>query len=418
MINSIFIINRDREVLLEKHWKTITPRSVLDFICEGESKLTEIKDIPPVVECSNGLFLLNVYRNGVFLVAVCAAEVSPLLVIELLNQIVFILEDYYGTLSETVILDNLVGAFELLDEMLDNGFPMSTESNILKELIKPPKLLRSITDAVTGRHSGVTSTLPANQLTNIRWRRSGVKYTNNEAFFDITEKINAIIDRSGTVLLADVEGSIDCLIHLSGLPDLTLSFLNAHLLENTSLHPCVRYARWDKQRILSFVPPDGHFRLFSYYIPNLSPLVLPISLRHSVVLKETGSRLDLSVTPKSTSGKALEQVKASLVLPAEVSNVSVTPSQGKATFDPVSKTLVWDIGRIEPRCNPTLKGPIILTAGCGQVSCVPVVSLDFQLPQTTVSGLRVARLELHGETYKPFKGVKYLTRAGSFEARL
>ncbi|VDM03013.1 unnamed protein product [Schistocephalus solidus] len=371
MINSIFIINRDREVLLEKHWKTITPRSVLDFICEGESKVQ--------------------------------FRLSPLLVIELLNQIVFILEDYYGALSETIILDNLVGAFELLDEMLDNGFPMSTESNILKELIKPPKLLRSITDAVTGRHSGVTSTLPANQLTNIRWRRSGVKYTNNEAFFDITEKINAIIDRSGTVLLADVEGSIDCLIHLSGLPDLTLSFLNAHLLENPSLHPCVRYARWDKQRILSFVPPDGHFRLFSYYIPNLSPLALPISLRHSVVLKETGSRLEISVTPKSTSGKALEQVKASLILPVEVSNVSVTPSQGKATFDPASKTLVWDI---------------ILTAGCGQVSSVPVVSLDFQLPQTTVSGLRVARLELHRETYKPFKGVKYVTRAGSFEARL
>ncbi|VDK76974.1 unnamed protein product [Dibothriocephalus latus] len=391
-----------------------------------------MKDIPPIVECPNGLFLLNVYRNGVFLVAVCAAEVSPLLVLELLNQIVFILEDYYGPLSETVIIDNLVGSFELLDEMLDNGFPMSTESNILKELIKPPKLLRSLTDAVTGRHSGVTSTLPANQLTNIRWRRSGVKYTNNEAFFDITEKINAIVDRSGTVLLADVEGSIDCLVHLSGLPDLTLSFLNAHLLENTSLHPCVRYARWDKQRILSFVPPDGHFRLFSYYIPNLRytappptcrlpfrvpllpflwakivveqtdvmeefyifPLALPISLRQSIILKETGSRLDISVTPKSTGGKPLEQVKVTAVLPVEVSNVSVTPSQGKSTFDPVSKTLVWD------------------------VSSVPVVSLDFQLPQATVSGLRVARLELHRETYKPFKGVKYLTRAGSFEARL
>lgn len=42
---------------------------------------------------------------------------------------------------------------QLLDEMLDNGFPLATESNILKELIKPPNLLRTITDTVTGKNS-------------------------------------------------------------------------------------------------------------------------------------------------------------------------------------------------------------------------------------------------------------------------
>ena len=40
MIKSIFIINKDREVLLEKHWKTVTPRSVLDSIAEGQSKVS------------------------------------------------------------------------------------------------------------------------------------------------------------------------------------------------------------------------------------------------------------------------------------------------------------------------------------------------------------------------------------------
>ena len=35
--------------------------------------------------------------------------------------------------------------------MLDNGYPFATESNILKELIKPPNLLRTITNSVTGK---------------------------------------------------------------------------------------------------------------------------------------------------------------------------------------------------------------------------------------------------------------------------
>jgi hypothetical protein len=34
--------------------------------------------------------------------------------------------------------------------MLDNGFPLATESNILKELIKPPNLFRKVTQKVTG----------------------------------------------------------------------------------------------------------------------------------------------------------------------------------------------------------------------------------------------------------------------------
>ena len=35
--------------------------------------------------------------------------------------------------------------------MLDNGFPLATESNILKELIKPPNLLQKVKSQITGR---------------------------------------------------------------------------------------------------------------------------------------------------------------------------------------------------------------------------------------------------------------------------
>lgn len=45
--------------------------------------------------------------------------------------------------------------YELLDEMLDNGFPLATESNILKELIKPPNILRTIANTVTGKSKWV-----------------------------------------------------------------------------------------------------------------------------------------------------------------------------------------------------------------------------------------------------------------------
>lgn len=38
---------------------------------------------------------------------------------------------------------------------------------------------------------------------------------------------------------------IDCCIKLSGMPDLTMSFVNPRILDDVSFHPCVRFRRWE-----------------------------------------------------------------------------------------------------------------------------------------------------------------------------
>jgi AP-3 complex subunit mu len=54
----------------------------------------------------------------------------------------------------------------------------------------------------------VSEQLPTGQLSNIPWRRAGVKYTNNEAYFDVTEEIDVIIDKSGQALCAEIQGYV------------------------------------------------------------------------------------------------------------------------------------------------------------------------------------------------------------------
>lgn len=48
--------------------------------------------------------------------------------------------------------------------------------------------------------TNVGEQLPTGQLSVVPWRRTGVKYTNNEAYFDVVEEIDAIIDKSGMTL--------------------------------------------------------------------------------------------------------------------------------------------------------------------------------------------------------------------------
>nr|XP_006630318.1 PREDICTED: AP-3 complex subunit mu-1 [Lepisosteus oculatus]XP_015201826.1 PREDICTED: AP-3 complex subunit mu-1 [Lepisosteus oculatus] len=417
MIHSLFLINPAGDIFLEKHWKSAVSRSVCDYFLEAQGKVSEPQNVPPVIPTPHH-YLINILRGKIFFVSVCQTEVPPLFVIEFLHRVAETFQDYFGECSEAAVKDNVVIVYELLEEMLDNGFPLATESNILKELIRPPTILRSVVNTITGS-SNVGETLPTGQLSTIPWRRAGVKYTNNEAYFDVVEEIDAILDKSGTTVFAEIQGVVDACVKLSGMPDLTLSFMNPRLLDDVSFHPCVRFKRWESERVLSFIPPDGNFRLMSYHVSAQNLVAIPVYVKHNISFRENGSlgQFDVTVGPKQTMGKTVEAVVVTVHMPKVVLSVNLTATQGTSTYDPVTKILTWDIGKINPQKLPNLKGTVCLQSGAPKPEENPTLSIQLKIQQLAISGLKVNRLDMFGEKYKPFKGVKYVTKAGKFQVR-
>merc|ERR550532_320384 len=110
-----------------------------------------------------------------------------------------------------------------------------------------------------------------------------------------------------------------------------------------------RYKKWESDRILSFVPPDGNFRLVSYHIGSGSVVAIPVYVRHSLNwLGGTQGRFDITVGPKQTMGRTVEKVKIEIAMHKSVLNCSLTPTQGKYSFDPVSKTIFHKINFLNP----------------------------------------------------------------------
>jgi len=140
-----------RDIFMEKHWKSAISRSACDAFFDAQKRAHGPDDVPPVLATDRGHYLISVYRSNVYFVAVCLSEVPPLFVVEFLHRVVDTFADYFGDCSESVIKDNYVVVYEILDEMLENGFPLATEANILKELIKPPNLLTNVINQVTGK---------------------------------------------------------------------------------------------------------------------------------------------------------------------------------------------------------------------------------------------------------------------------
>ncbi|XP_025773746.1 AP-3 complex subunit mu-1 isoform X2 [Puma concolor] len=363
MIHSLFLINCSGDIFLEKHWKSVVSQSVCDYFFEAQEKAADVENVPPVISTPHH-YLISIYRDKLFFVSVIQTEVPPLFVIEFLHRVADTFQDYFGS-------------------------------------------------------SNVGDTLPTGQLSNIPWRRAGVKYTNNEAYFDVVEEIDAIIDKSGSTVFAEIQGVIDACIKLSGMPDLSLSFMNPRLLDDVSFHPCIRFKRWESERVLSFIPPDGNFRLISYRVSSQNLVAIPVYVKHCISFKENSScgRFDITIGPKQNMGKTIEGITVTVHMPKVVLNMNLTPTQGSYTFDPVTKVLTWDVGKITPQKLPSLKGLVNLQSGAPKPEENPSLNIQFKIQQLAISGLKVNRLDMYGEKYKPFKGVKYVTKAGKFQVR-
>ncbi|KAH6576410.1 hypothetical protein BASA50_002313 [Batrachochytrium salamandrivorans] len=423
MFDSLFVVDNSGSVIIEKHWKQLIPRRVVDEFVVLVQGYPIQQEAPPVLQVEN-YYMLHINRHGLLFVSAVQTEVAPSSVFFFLHLIVELLSDYFGGISELILKENFVIVYELLEELVDYGSPYITEPSLLKEMIPPPSLLSSMMNAVSiGTQFGTK--LRTGSISTIPWRSTGLKYTNNEIFFDVIEELDVVIDRTGHIVSGTIFGDIMCISKLSGMPDLLLTLGNKSVIPDsmTSLHPCVRVGRYERDKTLSFVPPDGSFRLMEYNIPITTKNQLPIHIRPVFKWKKGGGRLDVSMIPKISGEKIFEKLIISAKLPAETLSVRTDLNMGQCIFEPISKTLTWTIGKLTSGPGvagaPTLTGHIVtenMTELPKRAQSL-VFTVDFRINMYSASGVRIDSLTVQNEGYTPFKGGRGYTKAGRFQIR-
>lgn len=80
------------------------------------------------------------------------------MIFSFLFKLVEVLTEYFTNVEEESIRDNFVVVYELLDEMMDNGYPQTTEVKILKEFIKTESFqLKKVSHIVLKRIKNLSS---------------------------------------------------------------------------------------------------------------------------------------------------------------------------------------------------------------------------------------------------------------------
>lgn len=404
-------------VIIEKHYQGVLTRTVAELFWEEVTNSPSRADVLPIITTANN-YLAHILKNDVYFVAVLKVETSPLFVFEFLERVNEIFCSYFGgEVTEEAIKQNFVTVYSLLDEMMDSGMPLTTEPNVLKELIRPPAGVLAKLAAVGSSVATVGDTLPDGQLSNVPWRKMGVKHSSNEIFFDIIEEVDSIIDVNGMPVSFEISGHIAANAKLSGMPDLTLIFKNPRILEDVAFHQCVRYARFDAERVVSFVPPEGEFELMRYRVHQQAQL--PLYCKPQISYSGDHGHVNILCGTRPMSGELkVEAVRVVIPFPKTITSVVLEASVGKVEYDELAKTATWNIGALSRTATkvPTLTGSIVVPPGVA-IDSNPNVLLQFKIPLHAVSGLEVATLAVTGESYKPYKGVRAVTSSGTFEIR-
>lgn len=280
------------------------------------------------------------------------------------------------------------------------------------------------------------------------WRRADIKYRKNEAFVDVIEDVNLLMSATGTVLRADVNGQIVMRAYLTGTPECKFG-LNDRLLldpgepsnsngsgkgsgaskatraaagsvtlEDCQFHQCVKLGRFDADRIISFVPPDGEFELMRYRATE--NVNLPFKV-HPIVREIGTTKVEYSVAIKANYSPKLFATNVIIRIPTPLNTAKTTErtSQGRAKYEPEQNNIVWKIPRFSGQSEFVLNAEATLTSMTHQKAWSrPPLSLSFSLLMFTSSGLLVRYLKVFEKNnYSSVKWVRYMTRAGSYEIR-
>eukprot|EP00058_Branchiostoma_floridae_P025175 XP_002610665.1 hypothetical protein BRAFLDRAFT_117900 [Branchiostoma floridae] len=325
-------------------------------------------------------------------------------------------KDYCGVLSEEAIRLNFPLVYEILDEVIDFGYPQGTSTDMLKAYMENSPVL-------FGAERRMVPSTAANKSIMGTAVSQGRK---NEIFVDVLERLTVLISTSGSVLRADIDGIIQMKSFLVGIPEIKMGLSedltvgkedkrgyhsHAHV-DECSFHESVDLSEFGQSRVLTIHPPQGEFPLMKYQASGDLPSLLPFRLFPTVNDQDSSRDMELVLKLRCDVPSTSHAVNVMVRVPVPKATTSVSqqlsgPGQS-VEFKAQEHLVVWSIKKFPGATELTARfklGP---------------VSLNFELPMYICSRLQIRFLRLfdHEQSYVPYRWVRYVTHSDSYVIRI
>ncbi|KAK6455995.1 medium subunit of the clathrin-associated protein complex [Scheffersomyces xylosifermentans] len=436
MASQIHFLDIKGKPLLSRDYKGDIPSNTIEkfplLLLDLENSMDE-GDFKPLIN-HQGINYVFINHNNLYLCALTRKNENIMAIIVFLSKLIEVLTQYFKSLEEESIRDNFVIIYELLDEMMDYGVPQTTDTKILKEYITQDyyKLIRSTPSHLVQ---------PPNAVTNaVSWRKDGIVYKKNEAFLDVVESINMLINASGQVLNSEILGEVKIKSHLSGMPDLRLGLNDKGIFSSTSdmeegaaeqpsnakgiemedikFHQCVRLSKFENERIITFIPPDGEFTLMSYRLSSAQFLMKPLILVNCKTKTHKHSRIEIlcSVRAQIKKKSTANNVEVIIPIPDDADTPKFTPEYGTVKWIPEKSCVIWKLKTFPGGKQFHMRAELGLPAVIDNddILSKKPIKVNFSIPYFTTSGIQVRYLRINEPKlqYQSYPWVRYITQSG------
>ncbi|CAM9372490.1 unnamed protein product [Ectocarpus sp. 6 AP-2014] len=431
MISAILIINRKGEIVISRFYRDDVTRAAADAFRLQVIASKETGSSAPIMLLDGNTFLYTRHLN-LYLVAVTRGNVNPAMVFEFLYQKIRIFKAYFKRdFDEDTLRNNMTLILELMDETMDYGYPQILSIDVLRTYINLGTI-RSL-DGDPQESGQLTS-----QITGaIDWRREGIRHRKNEVYIDVLESVNLLMSSNGAVLRNDVSGKVIMKTLLSGMPDCKFG-LNDKLimerdanargrqdrrpavaLDDCTFHRCVRLGKFDADRTITFIPPEGEFELMRYRVAdnvNLPLRIIP------AVQEEGRGRVTINLKVSADFSYKLfgSNIVVKVPVPPNTARCLIHVGSGRAKYEPEQRAIVWRIKRMIGGAEAVFTADVELTPSIrGKAWSRPPIQAEFQVPMFTSSGVQVRFLKVYDKSgYLTKRWVRYITRAGHYQIRI
>jgi len=450
MYSQFFILNPKGDPIIFRDYRGDVTKSSSEIFFRQIVNLKS--EVTPIFNL-DGINFIYIKHRGLYFTFTTIANVSPSLSFELLTRITKLVKDYCGILSEESIRKNFVLIYELLDEILDYGYPQGTSTEMLKAFVfnEPAPLGEALSAAssliesvVVGARKSTPSIAAMRPVMAQQQQSIGGKTRGgaNELFVDLVEQLTVLFGSTGNVLRSEIDGSIVIKSYLKGNPEVRLALnedlvfgnglsstggnpYGAAVMDDYNFHECANTTQFDLEKTLAFAPPEGEFTLMNYRISTefrvpfrLLPFVEEVGPnRIDVIVKvradmpddHNGNNVVIKVpVPKSTSSCSNEM---------DIGVVGQT-----AEYKSQENVVVWTIKKFKGGSEQLLRVKITLQDGSNPHARKEIgpISMDFDIPMFNCSNIQIRFLRVmeRNKNYQPHRWIRYITLSKSYICRI
>lgn len=472
MFEAVYIADTNNNLIYEYLITLLSPsfKSLLNIVNSG----SQPNDI---IEINKKYSVYKITTTNVVIYTLNVSNINPLLPYNFIVRLIEVIHDYFGfPLAISKVEANNETLTLLINQMLDDGIPIITDFNKLRDIIPFKSFLSKIlskTNEITNNAIKTSSPQLIQDLTEqIPWRRSNVRHTNNEMYVDLIETVDIILqsttknvklsnqvkqfdsafystsstnlyNKNLVPISGTISGQVNFTCKLTGVPLLQL-ILNKQGLKDISprFHRSVKIDNWDSQGTLSLIPPDGKFQLMTYTIDmnqfdhkNQMSMLGSVNVEYNYGLGANKNDFEIKLNiPIKKGVSKIENLTVEVFTNYPVNTIkSNRLTHGDFSYKGDGRA-EWNLRSVSTGVTPIFYGSILTkdneddetTEEDSTKNTQPIkptyIKLSYNNKGSLASGIKVDSLKIlsakgMSDTVKPYKGVKYITQTGDFIVR-